>query len=257
TVIAIQGRSVATTAPSDGYALTWVAATSKWTPVAIPAGFSAGGDLTGTATSQTVSKLQGVTITIASLTSGDSLRYNGTAWVNGPLPLGGSLGGTAGAATVVQVDGSGTADEFGGTGAIANIPALETVFGSGTNYKARSGIRNAQTTDGTTWVDLVTFSPTANSLHDWSVSIVGYDTANSGDFLRFDLNFSSTMGAGGSTPAVTPSSPSGSNVRSSGSGGTYGGAQVVTSAEQTKIQVKGLASKTIRWVAFILNYRVS
>jgi len=44
--------------------------------------FTAGGDLTGTSTSQTVSKLQGTTLTLTSLTSGQTLMYNGTAIVN-------------------------------------------------------------------------------------------------------------------------------------------------------------------------------
>jgi hypothetical protein len=34
TVVGLRGRSLATTTPSDGYVLTWVASTSKWTPVA-------------------------------------------------------------------------------------------------------------------------------------------------------------------------------------------------------------------------------
>lgn len=36
TVVGLQGRSVATTAPTDGYVLTWVNSTSKWTPVVLP-----------------------------------------------------------------------------------------------------------------------------------------------------------------------------------------------------------------------------
>lgn len=32
----LQGRNISTTAPADGEAMTWVASTSKWTPMAIP-----------------------------------------------------------------------------------------------------------------------------------------------------------------------------------------------------------------------------
>ncbi len=59
-VIGIQGRPIASTAPSDGYILTWSATDGYWEPKAAPAGFSAGGDLRGSATSQQVISLTGL-----------------------------------------------------------------------------------------------------------------------------------------------------------------------------------------------------
>jgi hypothetical protein len=58
---------------------------------------SLGGDVTGTTSSNTLSKIQGVTLTVSSLAGGNTLLYNGTKWVNSEITLSltGEVTGTA------------------------------------------------------------------------------------------------------------------------------------------------------------------
>lgn len=64
TVIALRGKTLDTSlatigASQDGYALTWVNASTDWQAKSIPAGFTAGGDLSGTSTAQTIIQISG------------------------------------------------------------------------------------------------------------------------------------------------------------------------------------------------------
>ena len=74
TVIGLQGRTLASTAPTDGYLITWNATASEWQPLPPPVSFTAGGDLAGSNTSQQVVSLTGatgvVTVPTASLAFG-------------------------------------------------------------------------------------------------------------------------------------------------------------------------------------------
>ncbi len=82
TVIKMQGVAIANTAPSDGYVLTYIAANSDWEPKPPSgSGFVAGGDLSGTSTSQTVAKVNATTITTAggALLSGKVLKTTGVS----------------------------------------------------------------------------------------------------------------------------------------------------------------------------------
>ena len=82
TVIGIQGKAISTTSPTDGQLLTWVAADNKWEPKPAPSGFTAGGDLSGTSTNQTVAKIDGKPINVSSINQGDIISYNGTTLIN-------------------------------------------------------------------------------------------------------------------------------------------------------------------------------
>ena len=73
-------------APTPGQVLEFNG--SYWSPSTV-SGFTAGGDLSGSPTNQTVSFLQGTTLTIGSPSTGQVLTFNGSAWV----PQAGSGGG--------------------------------------------------------------------------------------------------------------------------------------------------------------------
>src|SRR5258708_3795875 len=62
TVIGLQTVQIASTAPTDGYVLTYVGADTKWEPKPATGGFTAGGDLSGTSTNQTVQSIHGTSV---------------------------------------------------------------------------------------------------------------------------------------------------------------------------------------------------
>lgn len=78
TVVGIQTRPVATTAPTSGQALEWSG--SAWAPASIAGGFTAAGDLSGSNTSQTVVGLEGRSVSSSAPTTNQLLAWNGSSW---------------------------------------------------------------------------------------------------------------------------------------------------------------------------------
>lgn len=121
TVIGLQGRAVASTAPTNGQALVWNSGLSSWAPATISGGggsFTAGNDLAGTDSSQTVVGLRSRPLLATAPTSGQAIVWNGSAWAPADLPLAasgvtgivrltGNLGGTATSPTVTNFTISG------------------------------------------------------------------------------------------------------------------------------------------------------
>lgn len=192
-----------------------------------------------------------------------------SADVSGVLPtanqaaqsLGGSLGGTTTSGTVKQVDGTGTTDDYGGTGAIANIPATESVFGSGTTHPVVAGNKGATTTDGTTWTTVAVYTPPANSYGDMTVTVLGGDFTGgsaTGDHYRADFLYTVSR-IGTSAPTLNPSSPPPTNVRSRTTAGSGSpSARVQISSNTVVVQVLGAAAaRTWRWSATPQDQRVT
>jgi hypothetical protein len=133
TVIGLQGRALTSTAPSDGYTIVWDAGGSTWKPGAI-IGFTAGGDLSGTSTSQTVIRLQNIPVNATVPTDGQLLTYDlvDGYWHPADAPIsftaGGDLTGTASNQTVAKIKGT-TITTAGGSlpvGAVLRTTAAGT-----------------------------------------------------------------------------------------------------------------------------------
>jgi len=83
TVNKIQGRTVGTNVPLDGYGLIWNSGTSKWDAAIITPHGNAGGDLNGSSyPNPVISSLQGNSLGALFPGLGDILTYDGAQWTN-------------------------------------------------------------------------------------------------------------------------------------------------------------------------------
>lgn len=221
TVVKIRGKSLASSlssvgASQDGYALTWVNGSTDWEAKPIPTQFVTGGDLTGTATNQTVAKLQGSTLS-APVSSGSANKVlhgdnSGTLnWskvdlandVTGTLPTGnqasqtmaGDVTGTTAASVVAKVNGT-TVTTAGGS---LTTGKVLRVTGSATSDWGAVDLANASAVTGTL--------PTGNQA---SQTMAGDVTGTTAASVVAKVN-GTTYGAGGSlttgqVPRVTGAS---------------------------------------------------
>lgn len=208
---------------------------------------------TGTGFRHVTSGAEDGTARAVNLASGD---------VTGTLPTGnqaaqslaGSLGGTTATATVKQVDGSGSSDDFGGSAATVPIAAQEISWKVDANNGCLEYVGKCATTTNTDWTGFA-FTPAADSVYDVVVTVLGWDTsgtsgAPTGDCYRYDLKFLVSRVASG-TPAFTPSAGAILPLNTSGSNAVNGGtpqARVQLSTNLVQVQTLGpVAGKGWHW----------
>src|ERR1019366_6871665 len=119
-------------AAQDGYILTWVNASTQYQAKPAAAGFTAGGDLSGTSSSQNVIKIQGnAVISGANGVTQDGYTFQ---WVNGSsqyqvVKYAGDVTGKPNASTVVSLTGSSGSIPIASTGNVLTWAAATTTPG--------------------------------------------------------------------------------------------------------------------------------
>jgi hypothetical protein len=109
TVVGLQGRTVSSTAPTNGQVLTWNTSSSSWIPSSL-SGFTAGGDLSGSSVSQTVVSLTGS----GGLTT---IKSHNLTWAEDKIPTLNQSDNTTthGKALIITAQGTSSSNKNGGT----------------------------------------------------------------------------------------------------------------------------------------------
>ena len=130
-VIAIQGRAVASTAPTNGQVLSWSSGLTAWVPTNTGSGtFLAGGDLSGTDSSQQVVGLQNRPLLATAPTNGQAIVWDGSAWAPGSVAASVTFAGDLSGNTSTQ-----TVTGIRGFNVLATTPTIDQVLTfNGTNW---------------------------------------------------------------------------------------------------------------------------
>lgn len=138
TVIGLQGNAVSNSSPNPDDVLTWDSELEAWKPAAPSSGsFTAGGDLSGTSTSQTVIKIQGKAVSTNTPNGGDVLTWDseGSTWnpVAPPSAITDVITGTG--ITVSTPEGQPTVRQV-----TLDTPVSPTYGGTGWNSSESTGV---------------------------------------------------------------------------------------------------------------------
>ncbi len=148
--------NVTTGSGINGYSLTWSNSTGKWVATNVSGG---GGGATA---------LSGLSdVTLSSVTTGQVLAYNGSAWVNTTPSSGGGGGGAGGTApTVVQVadyNGSGSADVTLGSAPTSGNLLVAIGFSTSGSFSAGSGWTLATSSANGMWYQGIAYKVAGGS----------------------------------------------------------------------------------------------
>lgn len=130
TVVKIQGRSISVSAPANGDVLTYSTISNQWAPASLPPGFTAGGDLSGTSTSQQVISLTGSAGKINIASSGNVITWNSATTSPGITQA--SIATAGGTGQTISISGQSVT----GTGTTTSGGLS---FSSGTNTGSTTG----------------------------------------------------------------------------------------------------------------------
>ena len=89
-VAGLRGIPISTTSPTNGQVYSFNSAANQWQPTSLSGSFSAGGDLSGSSTSQTVIGLEGRPVASTAPAANQVLAWNGSSWAPTTSSTGGS-----------------------------------------------------------------------------------------------------------------------------------------------------------------------